>query len=287
MLNKSIFSILTVCFLFLSFQSHAKIIETNRFADILSEVDHPNTLVFVDIDDTLINTVSILGNTAWWDYFISKILKANLPLDKVQVEINGVIQKIIKKVPMNLIEPDTSDVIRKLQQDNFLIFALTARQKKADYIDGADRETHEHLNSVGIDFTLTSISQQINDAVAAFFSYGIIFTGWHEKGPVLKIFLKEMELNPGKIVFIDDKLEQIKSVEKAAKSMGIPFSGFRYGKLDDFHQQFDPLIANIQLEALIKNDQILSNEEARKIAHIHPRHSPHYFIDELIHSWTR
>lgn len=284
MLNKFFTGIFALCLFFLPLQSQAKIVETHCFADVLREIDQ-DTLVLFDIDDTLINTTSMLGNTPWWRYFIPRVLNAGLPLDKVRPEINAVIQKILRQVPMGLIDPSASEIIRRLQNQGVMTFALTARCIKADYMIAADHGTHEHLKSVGIDFTLTPLSKYVDTNTSRFFSYGIIFTDYQEKGPFLKAFLDNLDLRPAKIVFIDDNIKQVKSVENVAELMGIPYTGFRYGKLDYFHEKFDPLIVNIQLEMLIKKDQVLSDEEAGKIARMNLGLESDYFINELIQGW--
>lgn len=280
---KLVTGIIIYC-LVLSSILQAKIIETSCFADILTEVDS-NTVVFIDIDDTMINTTSMLGNTLWWNYFVSHVTKANLPLDKARPKINLVIQKILEKVPMYLIEPRTSEIIKKFQSQGILTFALTARCINADYMQAADLGTYKHLKSVGIDFTLTPLPKQVDADTARFFSYGIIFTDHREKGPFLKTFLNNMDLHPTKIVFIDDNMKQIESVESVVESMNIPYTGFRYANLDNFHKQFNPLIGNIQLEALLKNDQVLSDDEAFEIAQKNKDLNPDYFLNELIEVW--
>lgn len=280
-MNKLFLFIFACSLIFVPFQSQAKIVETYNFGDIEAEV-HENTIVFFDIDDTLINTKSMLGNTAWWRYFVAKSKKVDLSHGNARSKINAIIQKIIVKVPMDLVDPYAADMVRKIQSKGIHVFGLTARCISPDYMPEADLGTHEHLQSVGIDFTLTPPPKYIDDSTARFFSYGIIFTNYQKKGPYLKAFLNNLDFKPEKIVFIDDCPEQVKSVEKAAEEMGISFSGFRYGKLDYFHEKFDPLVANIQLEQLIKNDRILSDEEALEIAKDNPGRSPDYFIDELI-----
>lgn len=284
MWNKLITSIFILSVFLLPFQSDAKITETHCIADILSEADQ-DTLVFFDIDDTLINTTSMLGNSPWWYYFTSKVSKANLQQAMVP-QIYAVIQKILHEVPIGLIEPCASDIVGTLQARGILTLALTARSKTADYMPAADMKTHHHLNSVGIDFTRTPLPKNVEGEVAGFFSYGIIFTHYQEKGPFLKTFLKNMGLHPSKIIFVDDNAIQMKSVEKAVESMGISFAGYRYGRLDHFHAKFDPLIANIQLEALVNDSRVLTDEEAQHIARANPGRNPDYFMDHLIHFWS-
>lgn len=274
---------IAVCLFFIPCQTQAKIIETCNFADILTEID-AETLVFFDIDDTLINTTSMLGNTPCWNYLVSKFFHTKWSSDKT-LDIYAVIQKILHHVPMSLIEPNTADIIQDLQQQGILVLGLTARTKNANYMQEADKRTYDHLKSVDIDFSLTPLPNS-NKSPLSFFSYGIIFTDTQDKGPFLKTFLTHLGLHPKKVVFIDDKLSQIKSVQKSLKSINIPFVGFRYGKLDNFHTRFNPLIVNIQLEALIKESQVLSDEEAEEIALQNPHFSSDYFIQELINKWS-
>lgn len=268
-----------ICSVILSFflilgKSEAKIVETQRFADILAEVDS-NTIIFFDIDDTLINTSCMLGNTSWWRYFVLKTqeMKANPQI------IDPIVRKIIQKVPVELIEEDSSHHIKNLQTQGILTFALTARSINEFDEDGFI--TYQQLKNVGIHFSNHELSPLLDDQNLIFFSRGIIFTNYQEKGPVLKKFLDQMDLHPIKIVFIDDNIKQIQSVESMAHKMNIPFIGFRYSKLDALHQNFDPLIVNIQLESLLNADQILSNEEASILAEKNPYFTPHYFLEEL------
>lgn len=283
-MNKFLIKILFVYLLYVPCLFQAEVIETSNIADILSEIDS-HTIVFFDIDDTLINTKMILGNTPWWYYFEHHV--SNAPIkEKHLPEIYTTIQKILQHVPMELIEPHTSQMIKNLQQNGILAFALTARAKSDNYMDQADYVAYQHLGSVDIDFTRTILQIGVDPHTAQFFSYGIIFTGYQKKGPFLKSFLENLDLHPHKIVFVDDNKKQMESVESVVKSMGIPFKGFRYNKLDKFHEKFDPLIANIQLEALLTCDLLLSDEAAKKIAKSNSHVPTDYFLDFLIQKWS-
>jgi hypothetical protein len=284
-MHKSILMVLMFFLFFSPAHANSKIVETHSFSDILSEVD-PQTFVFFDIDDTLINTASQLGNTPWWGYFTAKLKSAGLSLDKSQLEIHAVIQKIIRRVPMRLIEPEMADVIQGLQMQGIRTFGLTARCINPDYMPAADLGTHEHLKSVNIDFSRHLITN-LEGHKLHFFSYGIIFTDHQEKGPFLRNFLNHMGLHPEKIIFIDDSMKHIKSVDHVLTEMGIPCICFRYSRMDHFHSHFDPLIGNIQLEALIQKDQVLTDEEALNIARERPGLDPDYFVNQLIQAWQQ
>ncbi len=264
-------------------KTHAKIVETHCLSDILTEIDS-DTLVLFDLDDTLINTPTMLGNTLWWNYFIPKVSSAGLS-DHVRPEIYAVIHKIIQKVPIGLIEGSSKDIIWNLQNQGITILALTARSHDPDYMPKAGQFTYQQLKALGIDFSRTSLPHLSDENIPHFFNYGIIFTSHQEKGPFLKNFLDKMGKYPGKVVFIDDNLKQLKSVESSLEAMRIPFFGFRYGRLDNFHTQFDRLVANIQLEALLKKDLILSDDIAKKMAENNSQKDSDYYINHLIQEW--
>ena len=66
-------------------------------------------------------------------------------------------------------------------------------------------------------------------------------------------------------MFIDDKIDSLQTVDAAMEEMGIPFQGFAYNKTAKDHKDFDPMIANIQMEWLVFNQKLLSDEEAAQI----------------------
>ena len=60
---------------------------------------------------------------------------------------------------------------------------------------------------------------------------------------------------------IDDKEEELRSIEQVMEEMGIPFLGLWYRYVEKT-QQFNPQIANIQLEKMLQKQHLLSDEEA-------------------------
>lgn len=256
-----------------------------HISDIVQEITS-DTLVLFDIDDTLLNTQILLGNSAWWQYFITT-LNASGYDKKYQPEITSIIQKILTKVPVLPIDPISPEIIKSLQCKGIMTLGLTARFLKADYLETMGDLSHYQLKSFGVNFSQTPLPNCNNPRLHQFFLDGIIFTNHNPKGPYLKEFLALMGLHPKKIVFIDDSVKQMSSVENTVESLGIEFTGFRYGTLDHFHSAFNPLVANIQLEALVKEGQLVSDEEALQFAKAHPELDPHYFVNALIQNWKK
>lgn len=115
------------------------------------------------------------------------------------------------------------------------------------------------LKSFGLDFhdDLNELPYQ-NDLFI--YTNGVIQTGQKLKGPVLKEVLSKLKERPLKIVFVDDRLEQVKSVEEACKEMNIPFVGFHYTAFEA-SPSLDEAIANKQLEILAKEHRWVSHED--------------------------
>jgi hypothetical protein len=85
------------------------------------------------------------------------------------------------------------------------------------------------------------------------------------KGEVLKAFLDYAELSPKKIIFVDDKEKNLKSVEAFAREAKIPFIGFQYTAIVDRSKSLlNEKRAQLQFEVLEKEHKWLSDEEADK-----------------------
>ena len=90
---------------------------------------------------------------------------------------------------------------------------------------------------------------------------------------ILELFA-QTKYRPSKIIFVDDKMSNVLAVDKALEKLGIPAICFYYRHID-LHRSFDPVIANIQLEKFIFENEILSDAQAtllkaEKDAHKNP-----------------
>lgn len=268
-------------FLFLTslFSLGARIQETHQIADILHEIE-PNTLILIDIDLTAIQSSKVLCSEAWFEYLEDKLQKAKIPLAK----FNPYAEKIFNNVPYKPVEDITPTLIRSLQEQGHLVWALTGRSKEIHEL------TKQHLNGAGIDFEQTAVPAGIKfdrQNPPHMFSYGIIFTFWNSKGVTLLKFLEHIEHSPSKVVFIDDRHSYLKSVETALKGKNIPFVGFHY--LRGVHSEkkaFDPFIGNIQFQTLVEKGIIISDEEAYQVKDQllsrNPYLKPDFFLSKFL-----
>lgn len=253
----SLFTLLSVCI-------HADIVEINNIDDVRSYVTEPTDLVLFDIDDTLITNSSSIGSPAWRNWAKSKIPATTADF----VVFDALTFFMAQKVAYRPVEPSTTLLISDLQSKNVPVFAFTARGRTQWYttdMEGVDQFTHQQLAHAGIDFNRTSIPAELQNLEPAYFYKGIIFAQHIAKGDLLRHLFKDLNYQPTSIIFVDDKLEQVQSVEATVTEAGIPFKGFWYKRVELDSKSFDPMAANLQLEGLLLKNEILSDEQALEL----------------------
>lgn len=255
--------------------------------DSISQIEDSNsqpdqTLYFFDIDDTLFHSPYMLGSKTWRKH-ISTVTKEDQAVDwRALLSLF-----IARHHPMETIEPSTGQLVQDLQMKGYGVFALTARERKLWYnipFD-ADTLTINQLNSVGIDFENAFLETAYPYiANAPEYYKGVLFADTEEKGEyVLKLFKNASHL-PEKVVFIDDKQNQVESVAAALNELGISYECYWYTATDKIVHQFDPLIANVQLFHFWMHGgkHALSNEEAALIATQNPDKEAHHYLQTVL-----
>lgn len=276
MINKIV---MLMC-IFISTYTQAEIFEINQIDDIVPYIDQENSLVLFDIDDTLITNPFCLGSPAWRNWLKRTPVKQETDF----VFYDAITLYIAKNVDYQTVEPGMETLISDLQRSGIAVFAFTARGRSEWYttqLEGVDEFTHQQLNHVGIDFKKTAIPAELQDLEPAYFYEGIIFAQHIKKGDLLKHLFKDLNYHPSCIVFIDDKLDQVKSVADAVKEFEIPFYGFWYRRQEQDAGTFNPMVANIQLENLLLNDVIVSDEQAEEIAETMSEIDPQEYFEGI------
>lgn len=93
------------------------------------------------------------------------------------------------------------------------------------------------------------------------YSRGVIETEAPLKGPVLIEVLKKLSFEPEKILFVDDRFEQIKSVDEACRKMQIPCLAFHLIAMKKNHL-FNEKIADYQFKTLVKERRWVSDVDS-------------------------
>lgn len=243
-------------------QGWGEILETQQFQDLKKHTD-PQTLILLDIDNTIMEPTQQLGSDQWFQHRVQRYKKKGLDSsDALETALAEwmAIQNVTK---MRLVEPSTAEVIHKLQNEGYTIMGFTTRGL------GLSTRTIHQLKSLGVDLSRSApIQEELHymNGEGVLYRKGILFTAGSHKGTAFTKFLDLAELSPKSVAFINDKESNLLPVQKACQTRKIPFIGLRYGATDERVHNFNPEVTDIQMEAF---GMILSDEEAEKCVPSH------------------
>ncbi len=235
--------------------AQAKVFESKKMEDALSHVT-PDTLLILDVDNTLIESAQMLGGDRWYYYSVDKFKKAGLSEKEATDKAMKTWFDLQKVTKVTAVEPKTPELVTVLQDKGVKVMLLTARS-----IEEAPT-LYDQLSSVGIDIAKSPPSTKQYFFASSRYYKGMLLVNVNNKGDVLKLFLAKAKVKPAKAVFIDDKKKNVESVDQALASMGIECDCIRYGFLDEKVKKFDPAIADVEYEFFGK---ILDDASARAI----------------------
>lgn len=262
MLNKFFTMLIATAGLSLTSLS-AEITQINEIEEILPKIEQ-NSFVLFNIAEVLTDSQLSLGSSPWRAYVKEK--------SNLNVAHDYLSWMAFREAPHNPVEPSTPDIIYVLQQKEIAVAALTSRGRHEWYsapIHGVDSQTQKVLESMNIDFGKSRLPfifiQQEGSYYLEHYRNGIFYCNHMDKGAFLKQLLSNSGYKPSSVVLIDDKRSSLVDVEEAMQELGIPFHGFWYTRTKEDRKNFSPMIANIQLKALLDERKILSDEEAQAI----------------------
>jgi hypothetical protein len=263
-------------------------IETHRFSEIFHSLN-PKTIVFIDIDDTLLDYSLHIGSKKWRE----AIRKS--PLKRYRDAISLYIAKHVAMMPT---EPEIPEILKNKKEEHYL-FPLTAREKDIWYdlenIEGIDSFTHEQLLTAGLDFTHLPRPPFFDQMNRDFFYNGIYFSnhprgGEIKKGGTLKGLLKPLfsagHVRPEdlEVCLVDDRKDQGNSAIVELSELGIKrVSAYWYRAAEKNHHDFHFASALVQLEKLLFDKIILSNDEAARELQLRKVRGEEELIDAILH----
>lgn len=206
------------------------------FESLFSDAD-TKTLAIFDVDMVLVQpedpafqmqNIKRFGASA-------KRIMGELPKDKQMIFLS--LMTLSSKTI--LIDNQMPKFFQQLSERSIPTIALTANLTgQFCEIDNMEEWRAETLRSLGIDFTKTSpcktafVFTELASYRQNFCSYidGMLFVNGKDvsKGEALIAFLEKAQLHPSKIIFVDDREENLKSVEEAAQKLNIAFRGIHY-----------------------------------------------------------
>lgn len=232
-----------------------KIIETDLFGEVINHLS-PNTMIFCDLDNTLIEASQQFGSVQWGDIYRRQLIESGESPEKAEEIVNNLWLQMLSIITMRLVDAEAPGIIQKIQQNGHVVLGLTARYpEEAQY-------THPQLDQVGIYFDNRFSDREFFFHAPVLYENGILFCGTNKKSEVLIAFLKQLNLFPQKIIFIDDKLSHVQDLEHALAPLNIDYVGIRFSKADKRIEEYDHKIVDIQLELF---PPFISDEEAYQL----------------------
>lgn len=230
-----------------------------------------DTLVIFDVDDTLIIPHDFIlqprGECLRQKYL--KELASTLPPHKGA----ELISSILLQRKIQLVNEKFPTLIQLLHNRSIKTIALTA-MKTGPFGSIPNQEDWRiaELRQMNLNFSQAFPSYplivfegiQTKDSLPVF-KEGILFSASHTKGEVLKEFLTTIDWKPQRIIFIDNRLKFLCSVQEAAESMDIPFKGFHYLEAEAFSNEITEMHVDFQLRQFIESGHWLSDTEAAEL----------------------
>lgn len=118
-----------------------------------------------------------------------------------------------------------------------------------------------------LEINFKNLTSHVNELeIYPSFYNGMLFAAGYDKGELFKFFiLKLPQYKFKRIIFIDDKMKNLKSMEKIAESIKTDFTGIEYTYFEKQNlSRLDLKKAKIQLETLIKEKRWISFKEIEK-----------------------
>lgn len=270
--NNGYFIIFSLIFCFAyscrSIGAYQTIQSMNQVLPILEQCDATSLVIF-DVDEVLIRPGDRIHLPKFFMNSPGKELKTNFE-KKAGDRIEYIWSKVMLEAHRELTEACLIPIIDVLRQKGVKIIALTKlRSGPYGIIPSLEHYRFEQLIKLGIDFRSSFNFNYIftelpflYDNYPVFYN-GIICTNDCSKGETLGAFLDRSNFQPQTIIFFDDLIENVKSVEQEIQKRAIEFYGFHY--CFPFPDELDTKIAQFQLNYLHEHEQWLSEQEAASI----------------------
>jgi len=250
-----------------------KVIEMENLSLLEEKVGgfNSDTLVLFDVDNTLIMLSDAVLQPQGKQLSKSLISKIQNWTNTIKYPDGFLLGKVLLAAKWDVVDPKNVPLIQQLQERNIPVLAFTgAGTKKVGEIESFADFRIEQLERHGFNFKKTlNLPDDFQFANEVLLKSGVLFCSEQSKGDVLKTFLKEFQLSPQKIVFIDDRKDFIESVEEAMSEIGIECFCIHYTAIENTSVILDEKIAEFQFHHLFENGEWLSDEHAN--AHLSSR----------------
>jgi len=224
------------------------------------------TVIFVDVDDTLITPQSkVFRSASPFRTIIDEIKKYRDKIPNVETILSH--WRIQRKVM--LVSDGWPDFIDNLKK-KYVVYALTKMETgKVGAIPSMEKWRYEELKGQGITFTSScpgiSEGTLVEDPAKPYpatFYRGIFITGSFNKSDVIAAFLKTKR--PSQIVLIDDRPEYLRDAIEECNRQSLPFLGILFKGVELILGAPDPKVAEFQKQHLLEQAQWMEDEQAQR-----------------------
>lgn len=279
-MTRNIVKFITVCLLFIitACSEESRIFSTSDSSFIEEELEKTDeeTLVIFDINDVLLESKDLLFKEQNSD-LLTELLK-EIPMIMSREE-EMTLYSVVAQGPVVYVDKNFVGIIHHLQKRNVKVIALTnGLVGSCGYVKSMEGLLIQQLHN--LNYHLEKSWPNLKNAQIyitrsrdrkILFEEGIVFANKSisktSKGESLLAFFKYSGFYPKKVIFIDNKLKNLKSVSSVLEKEGIEFVGFEYTKTRN--RKDLPIItkkhAKLQLSILKKEHKLLSDDEIRKI----------------------
>ena len=242
-----------------SLQAFGAIQELKSYVDLNTADWNSETLVVFDIDNTILRQNQMIGTHQWGDYLFERARRRGVVEEaarEIQYQAFAEVQPHLNVVP---VEDQIFQILENLETRGISHFALTARSASLKSI------THKQLQVVRHDFDKNFPPQKDKSLLDGVLEKGVIFATGTPKGELLKKIIENSKIRPKKIVFIDDRLYNLESVEKSFAQGNIILESYRYAAADPIVARFDSQLADIEYSFFKDSNLFLSDAEAKAL----------------------
>lgn len=217
-----------------------------------------NSIIFVDIDDTIITPVSKTFRRAPYNQLIDDIKKAKSQYKNYEEIVSN--WRLQRKAM--LIDSNWPDVLLELKTKH-KVYGLTKMDTgKFGNINSMEEWRYNELQSLNIRFSEDHTVPQGSINSASFYK-GLFITGNNSKSQTISHYLQYF--NTDTFVMIDDREEHLEDIKQFCDKNSIKFIGILFNGLEKFQDIPKHDVVLLQKKYLIENAKWLEDEEAEKM----------------------
>ena len=257
------------------FEANAQIVQASSVNEIkkyISQFDSEDTLVLFDLDYVLFAPRDrVLRYAGEKNNYRSKHFKAifkdcqgkEIALGESKVPMaEYLISQILSSSSLELVSTDMPSFVNELDFQKITIVGFTANGSGKYGIVQNEAELHlSRLKSLGYHFIKDNgdlLKGSFPECISR-----VIFTNKTDKGKVILGFLEQLNKGRKNIIFVDDRLKNLISVQNTLKDHQINYLGIHYTELEDKNEVLNQDIADKQFQVLYQEHIWLSDDEAK------------------------